>query len=803
MKVCRWCDVHGDIAKQIRNKSLIPILGAGFSAGATTNNGRVPSGKDLKNEMLLQIKKTGNDVSRIEEIEDLKKIALYYKAKVSESIRKKYLLNNFTEVKLLDFQKDFLSIKWPYIYTFNIDTAIEDNSDFKNIILPNKVGETEVIKRLNNCVFKMHGDVNEYCRYKDSSCYIFDYKEYAKSIEKNKYLINKIKHDLTNNNVIFIGCSLTDELDLLSLDFMDEPIANVSRYYITTEKPDAYKEIELEQYGITHVVIVEEYSTFYHSIFHLYKETQKVQTDELDKFRNNELVYLPNIYEKNINYIYLGKMNYDSKSSFINIPSFFVDRGIVIDNIIPEMQKYTVQCICGGRVSGKSYALLSIIKNIKNRDVFYFDSRFSINTETFDRLLNEKNCILCFDTACITTDQWYKIKNSIYKIKQNGTNIVMCINRSEKDIISTIKSMEEDVIQIYDLKNKFSSEEANAINKSLSIMAIPNVNCYKSILDNLLIISKQINVEYKRRDFALSINNKYEMMVLILLAIQEKLTSQELVEFKIMREAFDIYRKVSPIIDEDYTDIIERDIVDSSPYKIYVNSRYWLLSKLGSYATDVEKHELITSAYKEIVRLLIDNHSIKYSMVEDYIKYDIINEIFFKEKPGNLALIKKLYDELNDLLADNPQFHHQKAKCYLWHSSYAENETEEVEQSLRFAKVARHNLALRANKNNEKVLISLSHIDFTIALIYAKKSTLDKYDNIDVFKDALAAIHLALISPYNKEYCTNLIRRNEKKINDIKAFIIYAQTTDMEKYKFNHEEKRQLDDLIMRGYGFK
>ncbi len=803
MEICCWNDVCKDIAKQIRNKSLIPILGAGFSANAIASAGKVPSGKDLKNEMILQIKNAGVDVSKIEKLEDLKKIALYYKAKVSESIRKKYLLNNFTDVKLSDYQRDFLAIKWPYIYTFNIDTAIEDNSDYKNIILPNKVGDTEIIKKLNNCLFKIHGDVNEYCRYKDSSCYIFDYKEYAKSIEKNKYLINKIKHDLTNNNVVFIGCSLTDELDLLSLDFADEPIVNASRYYITTEKPDTYKEIELEQYGITHVVIIDEYINFYNNIFELYKETEKVQTDELDKFKNNEIVYMPNVHEKNIDYLYLGKMNYDSRSSIVNIPSFYVDRKIVVDNIIPEMKKYTVQFICGGRVSGKSYALLSIIKNIRNRDVFYFDSRFSINSATFERLIDEKNCILCFDTASVTTEQWYQIKDRIYTIKQNGTNIIMCINRSEKDVISSIKTMEEDIVQIYDLNNKFSPEEADAINKSLSIMAIPNINCFKSILDNLLIISRQLNVDYKKREIVLSIKNKYEMMVLLLLAIQEKLTSQELNEFRIMHETFDIHRKVVPIIDEDYTDIIERDTGDLSPYKIYVNSRYWLLSKLGSYASDAETHELITSAYKEIVRLLIENHSIKYSVVEDYIKYDVINEIFFKEKPGNLALIKKLYDELNDLLADNPQFHHQKAKCYLWHSSYAKNEIEEVDQALRFAKVAHHNLELKANKNNEKVLISLAHIDFTIALIYAKKCILDEYNNIGVFKDALAAIHLAIFSPYNNEYCTNLIRRNEKKINDIKTFIIYIQTMDMEKYKFSHEEKKQLDDLIMRGYGFK
>lgn len=58
-------------------------------------------------------------------------------------------------------------------------------------------------------------------------------------------------------------------------------------------------------------------------------------------------------------------------------------------------------------------------------------------------------------------------------------------------------------------------------------------------------------------------------------------------------------------------------------------------------------------------------------------------------------------------------------------------------------------------------------------------------------------------SPNNKEYCSNLIRRKEKEINDIKMFIDYAQTNDMKKYNFSSEEERQINAIIMRRYGFK
>ena len=75
---------------------------------------------------------------------------------------------------------------------------------------------------MENCLFKVHGDVVDYCKYTDSMCYIFDNKEYAQSIKQNIFILNKMHHDFTFNNLIFIGCSLTDELDLLSLSLPDD-----------------------------------------------------------------------------------------------------------------------------------------------------------------------------------------------------------------------------------------------------------------------------------------------------------------------------------------------------------------------------------------------------------------------------------------------------------------------------------------------------------------------------------------------------------------------------------------------------
>lgn len=789
-------EIRDDLLKFFKNQNLYPIIGAGFSANCQTSKGVTPSGDMLKAEMLSQMAEAGTDTSTISSM-DLKAIAKYYKKLVPRNVRTRYLQNNFTHITLPDYAVDFLKIKWKYIYTFNIDTGIEDNSAFKNIILPNKPCDEKDIKNMENCLFKVHGDVVDYCKYTDSMCYIFDNKEYAQSIKQNIFILNKMHHDFTFNNLIFIGCSLTDELDLLSLSLPDDINSQTRRYYVTDKRPDGFKEIDLKEYGITDIILIDNYSSFYRNIYKIFLESEKLQSDELDNFKNIKLNFSENNFDKNINYLCLGKSIFDTHCYTLRFPYFFIDRTLVFKKIIPEMSKYTIQFICGGRVSGKTYALASIIKNIRDRDVYFFDSRYSLNSDTLNKLIEKKNSVICFDTTSISKEQIYYLKENIYNISKNTLNIVVCINASDKDVISSIKRMaDSDQIFLYDMSNKLDTDEHTDLNDKLSQLTIPSFDIHKSLLDNLLIISDKHAKKYMGTNFKYEANNTFSMSILILLAIKEKITSQEFVDFGIEREVYDLLHKLTPIVDEDYTNIIERDSLDSSSCKIYANSRYWLLNKLGSYASDYAKHQLIVESYHNIISHLIKNHNIRYNSIEDYIKYDIINDIFFRPDRGNLSLIKSLYDDLNDLLFSNPQFHHQRAKCYLWHCNYSSDPKAEISDALRFAKLAKHNLELTANINNPKVIIALAHIDFTLALIYAKTNFIHNYTDARLFKECLPYLKCALDNPYNKEYFYTLLGRNNKKIDDINRFVTYATTKDLSDMNLSSVEQRMLNDII-------
>lgn len=789
-------DIKDDLLKYFKSQSLYPVLGAGFSAGCKTQNGYIPSGNKLKNDMLDQINGAEIDISSISS-QDLKNIAKYYKRLIPRSIRTKYLQDNFTGVILHDYAVDFLKINWKYIYTFNIDTCIEENSNFKNIVLPNKPCDENIIKNMDNCLFKVHGDVVDYCKYTDSKCYIFDTKEYAQSIRDNAFILSKMQHDFTYNNLIFIGCSLTDELDLLSLSMSNKSASQTSRYYVTNEKPDNFRELDLADYGITDIILIDDYADFYKDIYSIFLESEKLQYDELSNFKNLKLSFVEKNYEENVNYLCHSKSLFNTKNFTLSIPYFFVDRSLVFRKIIPEMPKYHIQFICGGRISGKTYALASIVKFIRDRDVYFFDSRYGLNTDTLNRLLGTHNSVICFDSTSVSKDQIYYIKENVKILCQNELNVIICINSSDKDIISSIKRISDDEqITLYDLKNKFTDNECDDLNKKLSQITVPSFNSYKNILDNLLIVSDLLSIKSKNVNVKFEVNNIYTMSILILLAIKEKLTSQEFVDFGIEREVYDLLHKLTPIIDEDYTNILERDSLNSSPYKIYVNSKYWLLNKLGTYASEYTKHKLIIDSFHSIIEHLIQNHNIKYSSIEDYIKYDIINEIFFRPDRGNLLLIKSLYDDLNNLLYANPQFHHQRAKCYLWHCDYSSDKKSEIGDALRFAKLAKHNLELQANANNPKVVIALAHIDFTLALIYAKVNSIYNYMDVDYFKDSLPCLKNALSNPYNKDYFYGLLQRKNKKVNDINLFVNHAIISDLSYLKLSVVERRMLDEII-------
>lgn len=234
-------EVSNEIIQMMRRKTIIPVIGSGFTRDCIARSGKVPSGEDYYNYMIAQIVDQNPDEMKVKELnnESFSSISSIYHKMVQAEKQQSYLLNKFTNVKLENVKKNFLKIDWPYIYTLNIDDAIENNSEFKTVLYANRDIRNSIFEQ-EKCVIKLHGDIKDILKYEDSNCEIFDQKQYVVSIKKNVSLLKKLTHDYEYLNLLYIGCSLSDEIDLL----FSTSMANDNNNNIFDSKVLSIKQIE-------------------------------------------------------------------------------------------------------------------------------------------------------------------------------------------------------------------------------------------------------------------------------------------------------------------------------------------------------------------------------------------------------------------------------------------------------------------------------------------------------------------------------------------------------------------------------
>ena len=173
--------------------------------------------------------------------------------------------------------------------------------------------------------------------------------------------------------------------------------------------------------------------------------------------------------------------------------------------------------------------------------------------------------------------------------------------------------------------------------------------------------------------------------------------------------------------------------------------------------------DVIVEAYKYIITRILSLEGAPNLLRGDksnsygaYILFDNINKTFYSNKTGGehgLGLIREIYEGLNKLLSADPNYMHQRAKCYI-KSAYFEKEqakkVEYLDKAFRDANVAFQVFNSRYNEyHNEKIFISASHVLYTKALILSHKCYVNGYASVDDNTVAIHTLHDALSSPYN------------------------------------------------------
>ncbi len=805
IKILKFKECVEPIKQMLRSSTLIPVIGSGFSAGSRTAKGYVPNGKEMKRDMIEALNNAGHQI-------DLNKtfsqVARYYNHLIKSDKRKEYVANNFIGVKLNYLQKQLLSINWPYIYSLNIDDAIEKNSNYE-VIGPNK--QLENFKHDIKIVYKLHGTANDIAFFKDGDSFaVFDTEQYINSLVKNNSLLNKLKQDYLDKNIIFLGCSLDDEIDIMhvfSLVKQEKPQIKTEKYYVTSTSPSTETLIDLESYGITTVLLVDKYEELYEIFISIKEELKLIVNNELDNFKNIKINFLELNDNHNKDYILFNKNPFDKKNGVINLPSYFVSRNLST-TIINEIISYPIQCVYGKRVSGKTYLLLDIYNKIADRDKYYFDSREKINIANINSLIKLHNTTFLIDTNVLSDDVLSHIFNLDYnKLIAQNLNFIICINTAHKEAVLELRNIRDNKnIKIYELINKFSSngknDEYEILKKNMTSINMPFFHKNKTILDSLVWIQSKIsknNNYWLLSDFNIEPKNYLQIAYLILLAHYGKLNSADLIRFDILQEAYQLMAKLDKAVEPDFRYMITASTLDNSYYQIVCNAQVWLLGYLSRLSLKTNFFDAITKAVIYIVEKIKTNpfySTNKKKEIYDFMRFDNINLLLGGargDKPSGVKkLIQNIYTNLKKLLGEEYQFNHQHAKCLLWGVEEIDepNRKKCLEEALNAAYLSLQLIdeALYNNPKNSNLKISYAHVQFTISMIKVKMFFFNK--NITTFTEAVNQLKQSLEYKENQDAHELNDNYNEDE-NDysVSKFINYIISTDSQQYNNNNLNK--------------
>lgn len=816
-RIINYKDIENFLLNSFVQKQVSLLVGSGITCGDNAYNGKVPMGEEMPNELKRIIKQnqqlSDSDLNKIETENNLQRLSGYFENDkiVSPLVRKEYFRDHFTNVIMDENRKQLFKIDWDYVYSLNIDDGIERNTQFDFPITCNNPIEDEIFG-YRKCVIKLHGDINEYLKYKNE-CIIFSSKEYVKSLSENDPLLSRLKVDCTTKTLLIIGCSLLNEYDLMNLRNLPineiNPNIDNRKILCVTKTPSILELSDYQLYGITDIVVFKNYNEIYDCIYKTWKNSKSIRPDILDDIKNFSINKLTKT-ELNKDYFYQGKSLVNISNKSIVYPAYFVTREILkninIDN--------KIHFIIGNSYSGKSYLLASIYQKFSPNEIYYLDSKNAINDDAFTLLLTKINSIFLFDTNSIDERQLKMLIEKSKELKSNNNTIFVVLNNDDNEIYSFIRyrmnknivSDKEIVINHY-IENRLTMNETLEINKLLPIAQIPSFLQKNTILDNLIRAEENMDITGRFRNVNLEIENVKQIALLLMFAVKESVSIHEIISFNLDFELYNYINKYPKFFEKIIVPLYEKNSIDNSDVKFIINSKYWLRRELGKFIySSAENNRKVLEAYEYLIKVIISKNSSKSRirrMYRNYIYFDIVNNIFITEKKGHMWLIAQIYKQLFQYLGDDYQFLHQYSKCFLKASIVAKEENrkieriEEAKEKINLA-ISQVESEIEAN-DNERLQTSYSHLQYTKASIlctYYHIISSDKRINIET---VIENVYIALSNPFNlDDYRNNTV--NSKEIRNFIDFIQKKQFSS-KPFVLSNKATQQLQEIFTISYG--
>ncbi|NTW53357.1 MAG: hypothetical protein HGB15_01035 [Chlorobaculum sp.] len=726
----------------IRNKGLIPVIGAGFTKGCKTEQGVVPDADEFKDVMIdaiIKCKEQFHDKKIELKKKDFNKISEYYLKYVSRDVVKRQIGERFIGVVLSDVKSRFLSMGWPYIYTLNIDDAIERTGDYKALLPYKKISEhADSFRR----VYKLHGCASQEVLYDDLSSLIFSSSQYIKSLIKNKSMLSALKNDYCEKNFIYIGCSLTSEVDLMyTLSEVDDvSLNNNTRIYVTTRRLGDFEEIDLENYGIDRVLLVSDYDEFYSDICDICVESSLDFEDYMKEFLFKEREILAKDIGVNIDYLLRADASLMNKR-FV-LPYYYVPRSIRSD-VLVSIDKYEITVIRGRRFSGKTLFLIDIASAIKDRTVYYIDSSVSLSEDFIVGMLSRSCAVYFIDSNVLDYDMARMIRTKLDVMRKKDIKFVVCCNSFELDVVGVFLVMQDH--GFFEIQNKYDQKELLKINEKFSELGVVNWDGRRNILDNIYKYSEYYK-ERKANVVSLTDLDYDEMRLLVILSVFDKVYSAVVRVMDISLKSVDeMVKKMSPLLEREITSSIEAH--KHSGYKVIVNSKLWV----AWYANQYYRKNGVERIIKLITDLVktFDPYGEYHYISKKIVMFDNLNQLFSRDG-GAAHVILALYESLQDIMYADPDYWLQRAKAIM---KIRAATVGDVLNGIDYAKKAF--LDGRRDK-------TVDNAEFTIALLYGKLCQLMKYGDVLYVAEAIKWFYNAINKQYaNKDYIDSMLEASK------------------------------------------
>ncbi|MFY3431539.1 AVAST type 5 anti-phage protein Avs5 [Achromobacter mucicolens] len=635
----------GKLQALYRASRLIPFLGSGFTKDAAAKKGRVPDAASLvkliTDAAAARSGLSPSDSAEIAAIRQLKNaFSLLRRPEHFTPKQASTLLENvFYKVKIADHGKQrFLRLDWPHIFTFNVDDGIENSVHGYKVLAPNKDVSREYIAS-NPCLFKIHGDIEEYSKYEDYNL-IFTWRDYAHSIDSNQAMLGYLAEEARNSAFLFIGCSLDAEIDLLNLT---SKISFAKSIFLKKGRASIGESLTLEDYGIEQVIY-----------FDKYEEISNWIADTLGAIRREnpqrDLVFNDAIFSKEeaIKIIANGGplSTLDGSTRTVRTSNTF-PRRTDLHAAVNVLRTYDVLLLTGRRFSGKTMFLYQLMEDMKEYGTSFYASADAYTPLVLRSLEQREQHLFVFDSNFLDAPSL----DIIIRAKVHATSkIVICSSLGDAESFRYQLERRSSRFQEIELMPRLDDQEALTLNTSLSQTGLP---IYKE-RETLLTFAYRYYDEYRSTLPASTLFSKNfdhaSFSVMFLMAALEK---AQLNHIAVFNSAFNTKAFLAQ------NDRIFECIEESSGEEVLVcNSSSWLITELGKF---IQKDSNAISITADIaIRLYMAGFT---AAAGSLIRFDKLNEL------GNGANVSKfirgVYSKISDAYNKDSHYWLQRAKSEL------------------------------------------------------------------------------------------------------------------------------------------